>query len=385
MKSKHALLTALLFVLLNIFGISIALHKPLWLDELQTQYYTTQNLPWDRVLIGKNQMEGNNAPLYYLTQKWVNAIPGTSVTLQDRLRLIHADPKQQVVLRLTAILAVSAAIAFLFFFFLSRFSGSAAIFLVFSALTSPMVWLYWAEARPYPFIILFATLQAVLLFRMTEGKPASDGRSWLWLFVIQLLLVFTSYLNAVLIVAGGAVLVLFGERRWRLLAAACGIPLAVALFYRAQGLHDIYEIGWDLVFLLDNIPPERLAFIGIGLLSLVVSRYGRKDILTWKGSPALQFLPHLVIVLAGAVMLLAVIWLNYHMNKAFFGPGLPGRMFTYLTPIGIIMQVLVFEEMRRDAARDWWLIGQNVLLVALLACVGTANVLTEVAIKIKFL
>ena len=62
------LLSLLLAFILQTLGFILSIHKPLWRDEINTQTYTI-NESYTDILLGKDKMEGNVAPLFISSKK----------------------------------------------------------------------------------------------------------------------------------------------------------------------------------------------------------------------------------------------------------------------------------------------------------------------------
>ena len=121
-RAKVAFFLALIVFLLGFGqGLSIAIKKPLWTDEIFTQTDSIESKTWLQVLKG-DMGQGNNSPLFYSIQKVVCLFTG--YRSQD---LWHKDePQARLILRLVPVFFMSLGIAlcvwYFFYFYSSTFN-----------------------------------------------------------------------------------------------------------------------------------------------------------------------------------------------------------------------------------------------------------------------
>lgn len=367
------LISFLLFCLLCAIGFRLAASKPLWNDELYTQNKAVQGLSWVQLLSGRDTGEGNNAPLFYLLQKWTKGVPVALVSTELQKEAICADLRKMILIRIVPVVFMSAALALLFYFFALEFFGLAGLYALLCALASPMVWLYWAEARPYPLILFFTVVQSLILLKMSLGD-AGRARYWTALAGVHLLLVLTSYLS-VIQVAGATVVVWMAGERSKKRLACLALPLVVAFFYRFQGIHESYQLFFQWRYLIDNIPLERIVFYGIAVLLFFLARPFPDGAIR----PLIKgYARFFILLLAGFTLILLMVKFKEANIKEL---GLHSRFFIALTPIGIVAQVLLGIGLWRLALRDKWLgvtaLGVVVLLSVVAFCHTALRVLTE--------
>lgn len=367
-------LSALLFVTLCGAGLIIAAHKPLWLDELHTQFLSVQNRPAWQIITSGGADEGNSAPLYYLIQKWINLVPGEQVSADVLKDAIWAEPKAQLILRGTAILCMSMAICIIFYYFASRFSLWAGFYALTCTLASPMIWLYWAEARPYPLVLLLTTIQLILLLEIWRKQhPDKANISWGWLALVHILLVSTSYLSLIQVTAAAIVVFLNNKYSKRQAGLLLGIPCLIALFYRSVAPKLNYALNFQWSYLLDNIPMDRIIFLALTAALWFLYQPDLNDQRnphSWTKiiKPYLGFLS---ITLVGIALLFLAV--RMHPNQT--PEGLHSRFFIFLTPAGIVLQVMLAIAMfRRLSGHTRLLIGWLVanLLLGALAFMNTS-------------
>ncbi|MBF0122584.1 MAG: hypothetical protein HQL21_04130 [Candidatus Omnitrophica bacterium] len=380
-KSSLQLVSVLLFLVLCAVGFRIAASKPLWKDELYTQNNAVQGMSSVRLLVGRNTGEGNNAPLFYLIQQWTKFVPDVLVSNELEKDAICADMKKMLLLRIPSVLFMSAALVLLFFFFAMEFSVFAGIYALLCALASPMVWLYWAEARPYPLVVFFTVVQSLILIKMSRGADERDKR-WPALVIVNFLLVFTSYLSMIQVLGAALVCWFCGERLGKRLAWILA-PVVVALFYRFQGVHEAYDLFFQWSYFLDNIPLDRIAFCAIAALILFVAPPMKAGIVSSKEEQVLgHYSRFLLLVLIGfSLVLLMVKVQETHLKQL----GLHSRFFIALTPMGIIEQVLVALCLFRVAIREQWLAWSALAMTILLSVIAFWHTSAQVVSGLKFL
>lgn len=353
-------ISAVLFCLFFSIGLSLAAHKPLWNDELHTQFNSVQKQHFAQVILLGAALEGNNAPLYYVLQKWVNCVPGVKVSAEAYADEVWADPKAQLVLRVDAIVFMSLALCGIFYFFSSEFSIWAGIYALLCALASPMVWLYWAEARPYPLVFLLTVVQGAILIKLWRRTTRAE-HLWGWLAGMNMLLVLTSYLSIIQVFAATVVLFVCGLRSLRKMAWLFLLPLVIALCYRYIGTKLGYSLDFQWRYLLDNIPLDRIVFFLTALVFLYPplssgSGGGKDDADKGVVGPYLGFV---IIVVACMAALLAIVSLQKNPVPV----SLHSRFFISLAPIGIMFQ----------AALAWALFyrySKNIVMLLYLSSVG---------------
>jgi hypothetical protein len=205
-------LSILLVFILQALGYTLAIHKPLWRDELNTQTYTI-NESYADLLSGKNEMEGNKSPFFYIQQKIfcdVFHYQTPAAWLQGRWD--YVDPFSNIFLRILPVFWMSSFFLLLFLYFSFRFNIFFGLFGLLAGLSSPLLWLYWAEARPYGLWVLLTGLQMILFLEILIDKKNTD-KKWFCLGLVNIFLSLTCILSLFQIGIVCAML-LFKERRW---------------------------------------------------------------------------------------------------------------------------------------------------------------------------
>lgn len=263
MKQRSKLIFVLSVLLLSIFlilGLALAHHKSLWRDEINTQTYTVHE-PYIDILSGKNTNEGNRAPLFYVQQKafcdifhfhtpepWLNG------------HWEYIDHPANIFLRILPVFWMSSFFLLLFIYFSFRFNIFFGILGLCIAFTSPLLWLYWAEARPYGLWVLLTALQMILYLEMLQDKR-SIPKKWLGLSLVHILLSLTCVLSFFQI-AIVCIMLIFKERRWQRYILPFAIPLFFIYIYKPHGAFD------DVIFVItvaqmvfSAIPPNQLCIL----------------------------------------------------------------------------------------------------------------------------
>lgn len=279
MKQPPALilfLSLLLVFILQTLGFLLAIHKPLWRDELNTQTYAI-NESYADILSGKNEMEGNTSPFFYIQQKIFCDIFHFQ-TPQPWLEghWEYTDPFANIFLRILPVSWMSSFFLLLFLYFSFRFNIFFGFLGLFVGLASPMLWLYWAEARPYGLWVLLTALQMILFLEILHEKTSSY-RKWLCLSLVNIFLSLTCILSFFQI-GIVCVMLLFKERRWHQYILPFAIPMLFIYYYKP------HSPSFDLIFLLtvqqmifSTLPSNRLCILLIyPVLLRIYSLQGQK-------------------------------------------------------------------------------------------------------------
>ena len=118
----------------------------------------------------------------------------------------------------------------LFLYFSFRFNIFFGFFSLLTAFSSPALWLYWAEARPYGLWVLLTALQMILFLEILNEKKNTD-RKWLCLSGVNIFLSLNCILSFFQIAIVCAMLLL-KERRWHRYVFAFAVPMLFIYFYQ---------------------------------------------------------------------------------------------------------------------------------------------------------
>ena len=336
-------------------GMAMALKKPLWNDEIYSQMASVEKTSWQAIWSGGIR-EGNNSPLFYSAQKLLaNAVGYKSDDLWHK-----DDIQARALLRVFPVLCMALGLAVLVGFFVIQDSLFAAALAFLTAISSYMVWYFWAEARPYAMIFLWSVCQSVAMVAFLCRR---SGRSLGSLAASHYLIALTSSLSVIQIAAAGAILWVAGERRWRVLLPACGIPFLIAGAYYSQAPHYKFYFashGMPLNLIMANIPSGRLLAILLVpvVLWIIAGPAGRA------GLRAVLFVwGWLLLVLAGYGLFL--MWLMQQQGPNHEGFEISNRYLMALTPVGIIaFTVFSLALIRHFKAR--WAQGMALILIGVL-------------------
>ena len=148
-------------LILTGLGLRLAEHKPLWNDELYSLLSSVRNLSYGDIITAKIT-EGNNTPLFYLSQKAFIDLTGYQPPQEWVAgQWGHNHPYSNLRIRILPVACMSVAIAVIFYFFSYFYSIWTGLYALAVAFSSFMVWAYGFEARPYALWFLLTTLQAV--------------------------------------------------------------------------------------------------------------------------------------------------------------------------------------------------------------------------------
>jgi uncharacterized membrane protein len=176
MKPIH-ILTVTVFLALLAVGFWLSTHKPVWNDEIYSQRHIIERMNYGE-LIGFKITEGNSTPLFYVLQKAF----AESLDYQFpayNYEWHYVDLPSQIILRILPNLFMSMSLAMMFFYFARYYSLWQGIYALILALSSVMVWVYWAEARPYAMWMFFTTAQMLLLLsRLRAESPKNFWFGW---------------------------------------------------------------------------------------------------------------------------------------------------------------------------------------------------------------
>lgn len=358
---KRYILSVVIFLLAVSTGFWIAGHKHLWNDEIYTTVSSVHHQSYAAMLQGKVP-EGSNAPLFYLMQKALIGI----THYQIPPAWIAGDWGQrdvdgQWLLRIIPIVSMSLSIALLFHFFALHYSRLAGLLSVFIYLSSYMLWVYWAEARPYALLVCLTTMQLLLLFQRVIIK---DDRPIVLqgLCLVHILLALTSILSCGQILAAVLVLGLAGlnDRRWYW--GLILLPLLIIGYYYTQAPR--FAFYFDLTpeqLIRDNISRERFYILGGFTAAYLWLRQQQKEALARLGA--------YMLFLAGVMATTALVMGSFVLSAKAKGEGFPisSRYFIYLMPIGVMAATMGIVELWRLLSRWRFVqVGYALLIAGLL-------------------
>ncbi len=232
MKHKAFVASFIVFLLCLSVGYWISTKKALWNDEFYTAVSSVDGKSYADQFLGRIP-EGNNTPLFYVLQKSFSQLAGYQLPQAWKEGRWGKDAQAQIMLRVVPVLCISLSITLIFFYFFNFYSWWLALYSLFIYASSYMLWIYWAEARPYPVIVLMTTVQSLLFLNIVKEKK-EDSKQWLALAIAHALMAFTFIFSLGLIWAV-SVIIWFKQRLdWKKYIWVTILPTAIALFYYSQ-------------------------------------------------------------------------------------------------------------------------------------------------------
>jgi len=351
MLSSLKVVSFVLLMVLLVVGFNLARHKPLWTDEIYSQTVSVEGFSYSDILLGKVK-EGNPCPLFYLIQKMIcdvthYRVPSTGLELWDQ----HA----QILLRGGPIFFMSLAVAAILYYFVRFYSFSTGLYSLFIALSTPMVWWYWAEARPYALWIFLTTVQ-LLLFLSIIRKDELNARVWNWLAIIHGLLSLTVITSAGPIMAVSVFLWIFKNRDWEKYLVLTALPLWICFYYYGcSSLSPLWVPNNFMKLISPSISVEQMGLFVIYTIFLLVQYFqsrGSRHVLM-VGKEERRFWVLTVLMLAVACSY--IIFYKLRELPGHAGHELPIRQFIFLTPVGILATVLFSLDIMRAVKNQAWL------------------------------
>ena len=322
-------------------GFFLSEHKLLWTDELYSQQTAIDADSYAAILRLKFP-DGNKNPLFYVIQKTVCHIFSYRLPVYFPREFYRTrDIPSQVILRIPSNIYMSLALALIFYFFTRFYSVFAALYALAAAFVSPMVWMYWVEARPYSLWFLLTTVQLLLLCTAFISPKIKMMKMFC---LTQLLLALTTPASMFQITI--AALVLWRKRglnvkEWCLVWA---LPMAIALFYYSFDAVARIKTYMFTSNFFDVVMPERLfIYIIYALTAWVLPEKYRK--ISWN----IFFLPVFLLFLASGFIVLWIDLFTLNSQQGFFS-----RYLIYLTPVDILMFSLASVDLRQWSRQNPW-------------------------------
>ena len=339
-----------IFLVLSTGWLTLAKSIPLWNDEIFSQDRSVQNISYQEMFLG-GIPDGNNSPLFYLTQKvsqhtigykW----PGTydsnplyAIPNRPGTRLVDTERFANAFLRALPVACMSASITLIYFYFTTYWSIWLGYYSVLLSLSTFVVWEYAFHARPYALWFFLTSLQFILLLKSLDARSAQRNTTLLWITLVHWLLSFTVILSAVQIIAACMVLWLFGERRvfWHTLMSAGPIFITAAYYIVVIPHLNIYFVDGPIALLGASLPLDRIAIIVSGLIIVGASvLYREKPLREIVDKP--QLLQgacfFLLLIYCGSILIL----MKFKFEDLGFGDSyVSNRYFIFLAPVGIVM------------------------------------------------
>lgn len=357
-KKYTVVLTLALWVALMAVGFWLAALKPLWNDELFSQISTIEGSSYGEIVTLKFE-EGNSSPLFYLIQKAVCQVTGFHLPVQWAGDADIRDLRSQLILRIVPNVFMSLAVAGIFYYFSRFYSLAAGVYALLVAVTSFMVWAFWAEARHYSLWVLLTSLQALLFLRLS-GERDVNPRLWRWLTVVHVLLSFTVTLGMVQIFLVSLLLWIGKVRDFRKFIFMAVIPIGICLFYYFHSPHYKFFFKEGPLDLINaSIPKDRMLIFAVYALGWLLYYLQRRGVGPKIYPSGFTFSAGPLLVLTG-LMVAASFGLLLVMEKFMAAVNQQGfqvanRYVINLTPVGIIATALFSIELLRSLKGRRWL------------------------------
>lgn len=331
-----------LFIMLLCCGYFLSQHKLIWLDEAFTQHLSIDKPSYADILT-LHFVDGNKCPIFYINQKIVSNIFSFHYPnfLCEGPHDI-SDVRSQIIMRIPSNIYMSLALACIFYFFTRFFSVFIAIYALAVALVSPIVWMYWVEARPYSLWFLLTTAQLLFFCTTILFPKIKVTRSIYW---THILLVFTTPGSIIQITIVTLMLFLRGGYKRKQLIWAWLLPVCIFLFY--YFLVPVYKFNAVNLYnaLFEVVMPERMFIYVVYMLAAWGLSEKRK-----KSSSNTFFLPiFLLFLLSGC----CEIFMNVpNHNIRFFA--FHYRYLIYLAPADILMFSLASFDLWKWSVKNFW-------------------------------
>jgi hypothetical protein len=375
-SSKIAVgLSLILFFFLLWTGYHTARLRPLWNDEIYTQLHSINARSFTSLLIGKTD-EGNNAPLFYLIQKVITNVLHYQAPANWESQLSIADTQAQIILRLQSIAFISLTMCLSFYYFATIYSFLSAVFVVLLYLSSTVIWIYWAEGRPYGlwiFLTASHTLFLVHTFKKKDVSPKDGAR----LQTLNILLSLTTIFSIFQIIASTVILFGLKEKNIKSLIRSWVIPGIISLYYFIQTRQNIYPHwlnGPPLDLFFGTVSKEQFIFLFAYLLITLAMRHKKSP----EPESQLQFIYATAMAICFLLLLFSVVFQAHYGPRGF---ALSNRYFSSLVPIFAITTGLLFQTLMNVFSGDK-MMRFNVMLLALFVFLITLTQQTFVGLTL---
>ena len=366
---KHLLAKTVALVLfcgLFVFGVRVAQGKWLWNDEIYSQIHSVEQLSYGDILRGR-VTEGNNSPLFYILQKGICDLTNYELPFVWKGEWAVADPQSQVLLRLLPNFFMSLTITMIFYVFALEYSLLAGIYAFFIAMSTEIMFAYWAEARPYALWGCLSAFQAVYFFRLVRasGDEAGRGRHWRTLGIIHVLLSLTAVFGTVQAFIVSMVMFAFYRRKLSQYILLLFVPLLFGFFYFFHAQHYVFGLPpKPAILIYENIPVDRLILMYLsGIVALGYFLWKRQlqtiDVIWRYGTLG-------VLMLAASLGIMTCFAFTADPGwKPFM---ISSRYFIFLAPLGIVTAaVLSLEVFKLCSASRWMMINWLIVCLGFLA------------------
>ena len=360
----------LFFILLLLTGFSLAVQKPLWGDEIFTQVDIIHQSYSNLLLVNYPESGNSNAPLFYILQKafcdlfhfdipqeWLSKTP------------LLSETSANIFLRILPVIWMSLAFLVILIYFSYRFNLLFGMLGLFLALSSPILWTHWAEARPYGLWVLLTCLQMTIFIQLLEEKTLSFKKI-IGLGAVHLALSLTCTLSIIQIVTV-SLLLLFKKYRWYQYLFLLGLPSGIVYFYRPHlPFNDLLFIPSVGQIFNSALSGELITILFFYPLMLVLYYLQNKkaapqifvDDSILKSSPF--FLAIFILILEACSFLSYLRWHAAGINQIMMP-----RHVIFLAPVGVIAVTYLLGCLWQSLSKCLWLkIPVFAVIAVLLLC-----------------
>lgn len=376
------IISSLLFVVLLFVGVVLAKYKPLWIDELQTQMVGIEKLSYTEI-VQMRLKEGNISPLFYLVQKGICDVARYSSKSKEikRLQQIYSpewqlilhhiySPKGQIILRINPNVFMSLSLVLIFYFFSRYYSLGVGVYSLLIALSSFMVWAYWAEARPYALWVFLTTVQSLLFLCVMRNQQPSRSL-WRGLIITHWTMSLTIVFSMVQILSVSFLLWLLKEKNIKRHLWLTVFPCAICLFYYSHSPDFGYWFSLSpMTLLAENVSAERMGLLMMCLIYAGVDYVRRKkftktSLRESRDNETREEWRHYLALTIFMFLAAAAVITIFKINDTHGTRGFPitGRYFIYLVPIGVIATTLVSVKIFRSFKNNAWMLTNVVIIL----------------------
>ncbi len=376
----------ILFIFLFIIGLWISFNKPLWNDEIYTQIFSIDSKSYADILFMR-LFEGNSNPLFYLSQKGICDFFHYKFPFPQGKKPYIYDRRSQIVLRLGSNILMSLSLSIIFYFFSRFYSIWIGCYVFLSALISPMVWLYWAEARPYAMWFFLTTVEILLfisiLINTFSIKSNDKGfcdisyKLLIALSITHILLSLTIVISlAQIVIISFLLLITLGIRHLKWYIFITFIPVIICLFYYLFSAAPLrkYSVNAPLSLIAVAFPLDKIIVLGIycivGICLFIVSKWNRNviqycDLKQIKMSKI--YIIFTILMIAAAFVFIGIYKMQDTKDSIYT---LNNRYFINLTPVSIIAAAMAAVGLLDIFRRDRWMFSNVIVFLVGMLVIG---------------
>ncbi len=387
-------LTLLIFVSCFVIGLGLSVRKPLWNDESFSQSQNIEMFSYSELFLGKTLYEGNKCPLFYVMQKAFCQVIGYKFPFVWEQQWLLHDTRSQIILRLNPILFMSLMIALIFFYFANEYSLLSGLCSVVTSLSFPMIWLYWADARPYAMWLFFSTAQLILFLIILKEKDQSQRAVFYkGLMLVNLLMAFTISIAIAQIAIISGFLWALKERHYKRHFFITFLPMVICFlyyFFTPKTLTKYFPLHNPLDLMYACVGESWVIFFGAYFFIIIGLLLAKKSQLLStgatfvydpkKGSSCLIVFGLIVVMYCAAFLILANL-MSRIVPSDQAAHYIHERYFMFLVPLAIISINLFFNHLAEIVKKNKWLLMNLILVFVGLLGVGYFDTFIRIVSK----